>query len=337
MADPRFRFIEVKVGLFVLFAITTMVVVIIALGVSRGIFTKKIAIEIYTSTGEEVSKGMPMKYSGFQISRIDNIQLQDDGNVVMTTAVPVKYAKWIRKDSEFRLGAHNIIGSGYISIHTNLEIPSPLVEKGDKFTLVRDEGLQAIIEKAMPVIEDLKEIVSNVNIILARAADKDGDFNRLMGGLGDLGSDISQQKGSLSFIVRSNYIKDEIEKFMTNLNSFSDTAIRFADNAERGSVNFDEALKNIADKSDPILNSTLTTIDDIKAVVDAIKPIVANLEQVSISLEKTAKNTADGTENLDELRAEIQSIVETGNELLLKIENTWPLRQKEAPRVVPLK
>ncbi len=337
MGDPRFKNLEIKVGIFVLFAVATLIAVIIGVGISRDIFVKKIYVSVYTETGDDLSKGMPVKYSGFAISRVDSVSLQDDGRVVMSIGIPTRYAKWIRQDSIFKLGAQNIIGSNFISILTNLQSESPVVTSGDQFMLIRDQGLQAIIDKAMPVLEDLKEIVSNVNIILGRVADENGDVSKLLRGMGALGEDISNKEGSLGFLARSDYVEKEIIKFLEDLRSFSEKAVKVAENVEGGSLTLNDALTKIDDKSEPILSGTLNAVQEIEDMARILKPSVERLNEITLQLERASKNAADGTENLDALRAEVQSIVETGNELLLKIENTWPLSiGNKTPKQVPL-
>ena len=337
MGDPRFKSIEIKVGIFVLFAVAVLITIIIAVGISRDIFVTKTYIYVYTETGDDVSKGMPVKYSGFAISRVDSVTLQDDGRVVMSIGIPNRYIKWIRKDSVFKLGAQNIIGSNFVTITTNLQSKSPTITSGDHFTLIRDQGIQAIIDKAMPVIEDLKEIVSNINTILGRVADENGDVTKLLKGLGALGDDISNKEGSLGFLVRTDYVENEIVKFLKDLRSFSEKAVRVARNVEEGSLTLNDALNKIDDKSTPILSGAQNTVQEIEDMAKILKPAIERLNEITIHLEKASKNAADGTENLDALRSEIQSIVETGNELLLKIENTWPLSiGSEKPKQAPL-
>lgn len=337
MADPRFKNIELKVGIFVLFAIVAIIVVVIAMGISKDVFVKKVYIEVYTNTGDDVSKGTPVKYSGFQISRVDDVRLQDDGRVVMYIGIPTKYTKWLRQDSVFKLGAQNIIGSTFITIQTNLESKSPSIVNGSNFVLVRDEGFQAILEKAIPVIDDLKQIVSNINVILTRAADKDGDVSKLLRGLGSLGDDIYNKEGSLGYLTRTDFVQTEIAKFLQDLKTFSETSIKVAQNVEKGSVKLDNALSAIEKNADPIATQTLSAVEQVNEMSKTLKPTIERLDQISKNIERITKNAADGTENLDQLRSEIQSIVESGNELLLKIQNTWPLTPPKTPEKVPLK
>lgn len=338
MADPRFRNIEFKVGLFALIAVITVVVVIVAVGFSRDILVNKVNINVYTDTGDDVSKGMPVKYSGFTISRVDSIRLQNDGRVVIRIGIPTKYIKWVRQDSVFKLGSLNIIGGGYISISTNLESTAPIITSDSTFTLERDQGIQAVIDKAIPAIDDLKEIISNINVILGRAADEDGDISKLLRGLGALGNDISNKEGTLGFLIRSDYIQDEVVKFLKDLRSFSEKAVVIATNVESGSHVLNSALNKLDTHIDPIMKNTYSTTNTIEEMVISLKPTIKRIDEITIHLENVAKNAADGTQNLDVLRAEIQSIVETGNSLLLKLENIWPISiGNDKPKEVPLK
>lgn len=338
MADPRFKNLEIKVGLFVVIAVVIIITLVVAIGISRDIFTTKVYINVFTETGENLAKGMPVKYAGFQIARVNDLYLQDDGRVIMQIGVPTKYVKWIRQDSTFSLSLQNIIGSSYIDIKTNLQSEAPNIETGSIFSLKRDQGLQGIVEQVTPVVADLREIVTSVNTILVRFADKDGDFNKLMRGLGSLGSDISNKEGSLGYL-RSDVVQNEIANFLADLRSFSESAVRMAHNVESGSVTLKRSLEIFDEHSEPIAVGTNEVVNEVQNMVRILAPIVARLDQVAANLEKASQNAADGTENLDELRSEIQSIVESGNELILKIQNTWPISigNEKTPEKVPLK
>lgn len=338
MADPRFKNLEIKVGIFVVIAIIIIIALVVAIGISRDIFTTKVYIDLYTETGENLAKGMPVKYAGFQIARVNDLSLQDDGRVIMQIGVPTKYVKWIRQDSIFSLNLQNIIGSSYIDVKTNLQSEAPNIETGSIFSLKRDQGLQGIVEQITPVVENLKDIVASVNTILTDFANKDGDFNHLMKGLGALGSDIANKEGSLGYL-RSDVVQNEITNFLDNLRSFTESAVRMAHNVESGSVTLKRSLEIFDENSEPIMIGTSNIVNEVQSMVDVVAPIIARLDQIALNLERASKNAADGTENLDELRSEIQSVVESGNELILKIQNTWPISigNKKTPEKIPLK
>lgn len=338
MADPRFKNLEIKVGLFVVIAVIITVALIIAIGISRDIFTTKVYIDVYTDTGENLAKGMPVKYAGFQIARVNDLYLQDDGRVILQIGIPTKYVKWIKEDSVFALNLQNIIGSSYIDVKTNLQSEALNIETGSIFSLKRDQGLQGIVEQITPVVDDLREIVASVNTILARFASTDGDFNKLMQGLGSIGSDIANKEGPLGYF-RSDVLSNEITKFLNDLRSFTESAVRMAHNVESGSVTLKRSLEIFDEHSEPVAVGADEIVNEVQNMVRIIAPIVSRLDRIALNLERASQNAADGTENLDELRSEIQSVVESGNELILKIQNTWPISigNKKTPEKVPLK
>lgn len=339
MADPRVKNLEIKVGLFVSIAVIIIISIVIAIGISRDVFTSKVYINVHTNTGENIAKGMPVKYAGFQIARVSDLYLQDDGRVIMQIGIPVKYVKWIRQDSVFSLSLQNFIGSSYIAVQTNLQSEATIIENGSIFELKRDQGLQGIIEQATPVVSDLREIVSSVNTILSRFAEKDGDFNKLMAGLGALGSDISNKEGSLGYLTRGDFVQNEIKKFLKDLREFSDSAVRMAHNVESGSITLKRSLEVFDKYSVPVATGADSIIKETQNMIKVLKPIIARLEIIAANIERTSQNAAEGTENLDELRSEIQSIVESGNDLILKLQNTWPISigNEKTPEKVPLK
>ena len=112
-----------------------------------------------------------------------------------------------------------------------------------------------------------------------------------------------------------------------------------AHNVESGSVTLKRSLEIFDEHSEPIVAGTNEVVSEVQNMVRIIAPIVSRLDQIAANLERASQNAADGTENLDELRSEIQSIVESGNELILKIQNTWPISigNEKTPEKVPLK
>ena len=340
MADPHNTKLGLKVGLFVFVAILIIIIFIIAIGFNKNVFSRKINITVATDTAENITKGMPVKYAGFTIGRVHNYELTDDGRVILHVKISAKYKIWVKENSKIFLNAQNILGSSYISIQTNKDSESPEIVSGSHFEeLKRDQGLQGILEQATPVVGDLKDAIKNLNTILGAFADKDGDFSKIMAGLGALGSDIKNKEGSIGYLTRSEFLQQEITKFLDDIKEFSSSAVRLAHNVESSSITLKRALEIFDYYSVPIVTGTNEVVAEAQSMVQIIAPVIARLDSIAANLEKASKNAADGTENLDELRNEMQSIVESGNDLILKIQNTWPISigNKKTPEKVPLK
>ncbi len=250
MADPRYKNLELKVGFFILFAIVSITTLVVTVGIDKGIFTAKISVYVYSNTGEGINQGMPVNYAGFQISRVDDIQLLDDGRVQMIIKIPETYNRWIKTTSDFRLGTLNILSSPVINVSTDLARVSPLVKDGDEFYLTRDTRVTEIVEAALPIVNDLKEIIASANIIIKNFALDDSDFNMLMKAAGVLGQSL-QANG------------------------------------------------------DTIISETMLAITNIKNILG---------------------NLAPATKGSAEITEELRSTIDNLNILILKLQDTWPLR-----------
>ncbi|MCD8567648.1 MAG: MlaD family protein [Geovibrio sp.] len=210
MAGNKFANLELKVGLFVIISIALMAAIILTFAIKKKLFMPKINVSILTDSGDGITKSMPVKYAGFTISRVYEVELMDDGNVVLHTRIPKQYTKWIRQDSVAKLTSQNIIGSSFI-VFSGGSANSLEITDGTSFNLTREGGLAALMEQAQPVIEDIKEIVNNVANITQTIEDQSENINRFFGGLGDVGDDLHNKTGSVGYLVRSDYIKDEVK------------------------------------------------------------------------------------------------------------------------------
>jgi len=231
MADPRYKNLELKVGIFILFALIAIVALIVSIGIDKGLFTPKITVYVYSHTGEGINRGMPVNYAGFQISRVEDIKLLDDGRVQMTVPIPETYIRWIKQSSKFKLESQNIIGASIITVSTDLTLISPLVANGDEFFLTKDKGIAEIVAAAIPVVDDLREIISSINIVMHNFAATDGDFNKFMKGAARLGENLDKHSNKLVDNTLSSV--ENINEISANLKVSTENSKAFVDDLQQ--------------------------------------------------------------------------------------------------------
>src|SRR3990167_5385636 len=98
--DPRFKGLELKVGIMALAAIVGIAVVIAFMGVKRDLFTKKYTLGLRVETGSGFVEGMPVKLSGFKIGRVKKLELTETANVTVTLEINKKYQRWLREGTK---------------------------------------------------------------------------------------------------------------------------------------------------------------------------------------------------------------------------------------------
>jgi phospholipid/cholesterol/gamma-HCH transport system substrate-binding protein len=172
------RNIQFKVGLFI---IITSVVILSFVGYvayKKGFFAKQHTYTLSSKSGENLTEGMPVVFSGFKIGRVDSLELNSDGLVMIKIKVPDQHVKWIRSDSIFIL-EKPLIGSARIYIATaNLHSP-PLPETVIP-QIVEVNDINDAVKNIKPILEKIGSIADNIEALISNLADPDGDLTKIL-------------------------------------------------------------------------------------------------------------------------------------------------------------
>jgi phospholipid/cholesterol/gamma-HCH transport system substrate-binding protein len=164
------RKIEFKVGLFV--TITTLLIVasLAFIAYKKGVFTHVYTYTLSATSGDGLTEGLPVEFSGFKIGQVYSLELSDDGSVSVKIRIPQRHAKWIRNDSAFTLD-RPIIGSARIVVTTpNLNSPELPPEK--VVPLVRLDSIDELIKTMQPIIQKIDRTATNIEKTTAAFAGK---------------------------------------------------------------------------------------------------------------------------------------------------------------------
>lgn len=162
---------EFKVGLFIVITSVLIIAAVAYLAYSKGFFTREYIFTLSSKTGEDISEGMPVLFSGFKIGRVETVELNDQGLLLIKIRVPEQHIKWIRSNSTFSL-YKPLIGSPRLIVTTeNLSSPALSPKTIPEITIIND--INETIKKAQPTLVKLDKIVTNIEKITATLAKKD--------------------------------------------------------------------------------------------------------------------------------------------------------------------
>jgi phospholipid/cholesterol/gamma-HCH transport system substrate-binding protein len=159
----------ISVGFFIFL---TAVLLIVGLGYvisQKGIFEKKFYYNLVAKSGADLIEGMPVLYSGFEIGAVTRLDLTDEGKVEVVIEIPKHEQRWIRRSSLFYLNKP-LIGSAAIVVESPMLNDVALDEKDERQLLTVD-GINELIAKVQPVLDDIQGIVNNVNKITDAKSD----------------------------------------------------------------------------------------------------------------------------------------------------------------------
>ncbi|RME68372.1 MAG: MCE family protein [Nitrospirae bacterium] len=309
MPEERFKGIEIKVGAVVVIAIAIFVGSLLYVGYSKDLFAPKIKYFLRADSGQDLSRGMPVKFSGFQIGSVTDLMLEEDGSMRLKIKILEKYGRWIRLDSEFLLAREGMIGSPVIILKTGKKEQAP---EGTEFVLKRQKGLEAIADEVKPVLREVAATISEIHKMLEGFNNPEGNFQKTLANLERATRALNEGKGAVRYVIHDPGSKAHLQEILKALEDLSQTL-------QEAASSIGSAAKNI--------DSTVTEINT------AVKQLQSTIKTIQTELEPTLKNLRTTSEELPVLRQKVDYTLELSKDLVLKLHNTWPLnRQEEVER-----
>ena len=162
--------IELKVGLFIVITSLLVIISVLYIAYSKGYFAKEQIYTLSIKSGQEISEGMPLFFSGFKIGKVEKLELNDQGLVHVKITIPDQHAKWIRTSSTFSINKP-LIGSSKLVVSTpDLNSP-PLSPKIIREIFIVDD-INETIKKLDPILENINKVVANIEGITGKLSEK---------------------------------------------------------------------------------------------------------------------------------------------------------------------
>ncbi|MGZ3647733.1 MAG: MlaD family protein [Syntrophales bacterium] len=298
---------EFKVGLFVVLTSLLIIMSLAYLAYSKGFFTKEYIYTLSSRSGEDLTEGIPVVFSGFKIGKVEALELNDEGTLLIKIRIPEKHAKWIRADSKFSL-YKPLIGSTRIIITTdNLNGPPLPLTTVPEIVMVND--INETIRRVQPTLDKVDKIVAHIDSITANLADPQGDVHKILRNSEKLTENLAKKDTLLEMAVGS---KESVQYVNESLKKVRDILVH-ADDEMYGK---DGVLPLVR----TILNDVIVKLQKMNAAVDNVVKISAD--------------TAESTKDLKVLRAEIDTTVNAIDNMVKEIDRKIPF--KKQPEAIKL-
>ncbi len=282
--DPRFIYLQKKIGIFFLVALIGIVITIAFIGIERDVFTPKYRIYFTVNKGTGFFEGMSVKLSGFKIGKIESLALDENAKVKITLLINEKYQKWIREDSKATLLKEGFIGESIIDVSVGSS-DKPVIEDDGIIRYEKARGLDEIIEEVRPMVGEIRDIVHYIN-------DPQGDIKQTLKNIQILSADLHETRKHIDDLLKNannsiTYITADVSKIASNANSIiekTDKAVekigpvidkldRTMDNAEKTTTALKNAVEDAAPRVPLLLDQSEDTLNDTGEVVKSLKKI----------------------------------------------------------------
>lgn len=287
---------ETKVGIM---AALSIALLIIGYNFLKGnaIFSNETVLYAKYSHVDGLAVSKPVLINGFQIGRVDMLELQSDGSIVATLKIKGKYE--IPKNSIAKLEQTDLLGSKAIVM--DLGTGMDFAQDGDTLNANVAKGLletvQPVQKKAEVIIAKMDSILTSVNSILNPDFQKNVDksFNSIASTL----SSLEATSKKVDHLVGSE--GSRVTAILANVEAISN-------NLKNNNEKINAILENINTVTDQVAAANFKqTIDNANKAVADLQGIVSkvNSGQGSLGLlindTKMYDNLTNASKNLDNL------------------------------------
>ncbi len=308
-SQSQLQWSRLRVGITVIVATISLIVVIFLMSSTTSIFTHQIYLKTYFDNAEGLRKGAPVRLQGVDVGNVTRISV-DAGKpltpVDVTMKVNTRYRDFLRKDSVAVLSTAGVLGETYVDIDSSKATGAP-AEDGAVLQSYNPPGLKNALTGAQNTLQNVDVLVRRLDRIVASVEDGKGTigkliydpslFNRLNATLTEMQQMVNQihsGKGSIGKLVMDEELYNKANASVDKLNQIIDEV-----NQGKGTVGKllkDEAVyKNL----NQTVAKTNALMDDINQGKGALGMLAKN-EEFARKLDKTVTNLQTLTANINE-------------------------------------
>lgn len=291
---------EFKVGLFI--ASTTIIIVaaLLYLASEKGVFSRVYTFTLSSRSGDGLTEGMPVVFSGFNIGKVSALELDDKGIVLIKIKITQRHVKWIKADSSFIL-YRPLIGAARIDVVTNNLNSPPLPE--DKIVEMRTvNDINDAITKVQPLLEKITKIADNLERLSNNLANPQGDLSRILNNAQKITTTLSAKKSLLEMAVAD---EESVQAVHEALKKIKDITTK---------------IDKMADKTDQQLYGKEGALPNINVILKDIAGKLKKLDETVANINKISKDTSEGMKDFRMLRSDIDDAVKAIDDVAKTID-----------------
>jgi phospholipid/cholesterol/gamma-HCH transport system substrate-binding protein len=309
-SQKQLKWSQLRVGLTVLFASVTLMVLIFVMSGTGGWFTSKITLRSFLDNAGGLREGAPVRLAGVDIGNVTGIRIVDGKPttpVEVTMKVNTKYKFNLRKDSVTLLSTAGVLGETFVDVDSSAA-KGPLATDGDTLAAREQPQIEDVVRASQGTLQNMDALLKRVDRIVAFIESGQGSIGKVIyspalydqlnatvleaKGLMD---DIQSGKGSLGPLLTSDEAYKKVIAAIDKLNVIVDELQQGKGTA--GKLLKDPELYNNANKA--IANVRELT-DDINAGKGAIgkmthdQEFAAKLQTLMSNLSELSERLAKG-------------------------------------------
>ena len=298
---------EIKVGLFIGGTALMVVLALFSLAVVKGVFEKMHTFTLSSRSGDGFTEGMPVVFSGFDIGKVQALELDDKGVVLIKIKIPNRHVKWIRSDSRFIL-YRPLIGAARIVVNTdNFNSPQLDSDRIPEVAIVND--INDAIARIEPALKRVTQIAENVERLTHNLSDPKGDLNRVLGNAEKITSNLATKKSLVEMAISD---EESVKALNDSLKKIRDITT--------GADRLLKKIDKMADKTDEQIYGGQGALPQVNTILKDVVGKLHKLDNAIDNINKISKDTSDGVKDFRILRSDIDDAVNSLDDIIKKVD-----------------
>jgi len=311
--------IKRQVGWFVMLGVGALILVVLIVSVRSNVFSKKFYLFVEPPSASSFYEGQSVKFQGFAIGHIDQIELQHEGQVRISLRLLERYRHMIHQGAVIQFTKEGLLGEQIVEL-TQGDVAKPMLKSGELLSYETETSLEQLLTELRPA-------VGNANVLLRELASLSLWMN-------DPDSDLRVGMTNLRKItepVDGKSLQVAIETFTQALDRLGNVAgdldeqkiaLRLADSL---SVTTD-ILKNIKPLSQSLGKYGPETVQQTSA-------LLTHVDKLSSALNIVASDLSEMTPELPGLARDSRATLKEMQALMKQLQASWLLGGASADKV----
>lgn len=239
-SQKQLKWSQLKVGVTVIVASVTLMILIFLMSGTGGWFTHKIILKSYFDNSSGLRNGAPVRLQGVDIGNVNGIRVVPGKPltpVEVTMKVNTKYHFELRKDSVTSLSTAGVLGETYIDIDSSMA-KGPEAQSGDTLTTREHPDIQDVVRSSQSTLQNMDALLKRTDRILAF---------------------IESGQGSIGKFIYDPNLYDRVN---ATVNEFKG----IVDEVKNGQGSIGQLIAN-----DEAYNKAMAAVDKINAIIDELQ------------------------------------------------------------------
>ena len=340
LRQPKFRYTNETVGLFVLMALLIFVAGIIYSGQVRKWFnpgeTLKVVLPDDGLFG--LAQGSTVEILGTKAGEVRDIVINPNQEIHADVRIDSEMAVFVRSDSKATIRkTFGIAGDAYLEITRGTAEPldweyAVLTVESDRSTSdTLSEMIEEVRAKVMPVIDDAHKAILMLTAVAKELQDPDKGVQQLLANLNSISDRIDRGEGAIGRLLTEDKLVRDLEALVTRMDPIFDDLEKTIQNVSGFSKEFDIETGDIPEIT-----------RDLKKTVASMEMVMKDLSQATPHLPQIVKNVGDTTDTVPVLVLQAQQVMVELESLLQQLQSSWLLGggsgkpSQTATRISPL-